>query len=87
MVCCAVLPIIRVTSVLGTCLPQIKVDEVLRLVGYIGPKVAAHDAVPGSVVLLVKLFLNEGRNILRDEERHGCHGCHQSENDQLDDCR
>lgn len=58
----------RVRTVLGTCLPHIKVDEVLRLVGHVGPKVAAHDAVPGGVVLLVKLLLNEGRNILWDEE-------------------
>lgn len=60
-------------SFLGTCLPQIKVDEVLRLVGHVGPKVAAHDAVPGGVVLLVKLLLDEGRNVLRDEQGHGGH--------------
>lgn len=64
------LPIILV-SVLGTCLSQVKVDEVLRLVGHVGPKVAAHDAVPGCVVLLVKLLLNKGRDVLRAEEEHG----------------
>lgn len=43
----------------------------LRLVGHVGPKVAAHDAVPGGVVLLVKLLLNESRNVLWDEAGHG----------------
>lgn len=49
---------------LTTCLSQVKVDEVLRFVGHIRPKVAAHDAVPGRIVLLVKLLLNEGRDVL-----------------------
>ena len=35
---------------------QIEVDEVAGLVGHVRPKVAPHDAVPGRVVLLVKLL-------------------------------
>ena len=37
-------------------LPQVEVDEVLRLMRHVGTKVAAHHCVPGGVVLLVKLL-------------------------------
>lgn len=47
-----------------TCLSQVKVDEVLRLVSHVGAKVAAHDAVPVCVVLLVKFLLNKGSDVL-----------------------
>jgi len=47
-------------------LSKVEVDEVLGLVGDVGAKVAAHDAVPGGVVLLVKLFLDEGGDVLLD---------------------
>lgn len=68
--CLGVLPATLV-SFLGTCLSQVKVDEVLRLVCHVGPKVAAHDAVPGCVVLFIKLLLNEGRDVLWASEGHG----------------
>ena len=45
-------------------LSQVKVDEVLGLVGHIAAKVPPHDAMPGGVVLLVKLFLDEGGDVL-----------------------
>ena len=47
-------------------LPQVEVDEVLRLVRHVGPEVAAHDRVPGGVVLLVELFLDVSRDVLLD---------------------
>jgi len=45
-------------------LPQVEVDEMPCLVGHVGAKVSAHDAVPGGVVLFVKLLLDVGRNVL-----------------------
>jgi len=39
---------------------------VLGLVGDVGAEVAAHDAVPGGVVLLVELLLDEGGDVLLD---------------------
>jgi len=47
-------------------LPQIEVDEVPRLVGDVGAEVAAHDAMPGGVVLLVELLLDVRGNVLLD---------------------
>merc|ERR1719384_1260470 len=44
-------------------LAKIEVDEVLGLVRDVGAEIAAHAAVPGRVVLLVKLFLDEGGNV------------------------
>ena len=41
-------------------LTKVEVDEVLGLVSDIGAEVAAHDAVPGGVVLLVKLLFDVG---------------------------
>lgn len=38
---------------------QVKIDEVLRLVCDITAKIPAHDAVPGGVILLVKLLKGE----------------------------
>ena len=43
---------------------QVEVDEVPRLVRDVRPKVPADDAVPRRVVLLVKLLLDVGRNVL-----------------------
>lgn len=48
--------------------PEIEVDKVLGLVGYIGPKVPAHDAVPGGGVLGIELFLDVSSHILLDRE-------------------
>jgi len=47
-------------------LAQIEVDEVAGLVGHVRPKVAPHDAVPGRVVLLVKLLFDVSRNVFLD---------------------
>ena len=40
----------------------------LGLVGHIGAEVTAHNAMPGGVVLLVELFLDESGNILLNIE-------------------
>lgn len=45
-------------------LTQVEVDEVFGLVCHVATEVTAHDAVPGGVVLLVKLLLDMGRDIL-----------------------
>ena len=45
-------------------LAQVEVDEVLRLVGHIRAEVTADDAMPGGVVLLVELLLDEGSDVL-----------------------
>jgi len=45
-------------------LAEVEVDEVLGLVGDVAAEVAADDAVPGWVVLLVELLLDEGSNVL-----------------------
>lgn len=55
----------------GTCLTQVEVDEVLRFVGDVGAKVAADDAVPGWVVLLVELLLDEGSDVLDRQSGRG----------------
>jgi len=56
-------------------LAEVEVDEVLGLVGDVGAEVAAHDAVPGGVVLLVELLLDEGGDVLLDVELlHGLRG-------------
>uniref|UniRef100_A0A3B4WGY9 Uncharacterized protein n=1 Tax=Seriola lalandi dorsalis TaxID=1841481 RepID=A0A3B4WGY9_SERLL len=47
-------------------LAQVEVDEVLRLVCDVRAKVAADDAVPGGVVLLVKLLLDVRGQVLLD---------------------
>ena len=49
-------------------LTKVEVDEVLGLVSDVGAEVAAHDAVPGGVVLLVELLLDEGGDVLLDVE-------------------
>ena len=49
-------------------LAQVEVNEVLGLMGHVRAEVAAHDAMPGWVVLLVKLFLDESRDVLLDIE-------------------
>ena len=41
-------------------LSEVEVDEVLRLVCHVGTEVSAHNAVPGWVVFLVELSLDEG---------------------------
>lgn len=45
-------------------LAQIKVNEMLRLVGDVAAEVPPDNAVPGGVVLLVKLLLDVGCNVL-----------------------
>lgn len=45
-------------------LAQVEVDEVFGFMCHITTEVPPHDAVPGGVVLLVKLLLNMGRNVL-----------------------
>ena len=40
----------------------------LGLVGDVGTEVTAYDAVPGGVVLLVELLLDEGGDVLFDVE-------------------
>ena len=47
-------------------LTQVEVDEVFGFMCHITTEVSAHNAVPGRVVLLVKLLLDMGRNILLD---------------------
>ena len=49
-------------------LAKVEVDEVLGLVGDIGSEIAAHNAMPGGVVLLVELLLDERSDILLDVE-------------------
>ena len=45
-------------------LAQVGVDEVFGFMCHITTEVPPHDAVPGGVVLLVKLLLDMGRNVL-----------------------
>ena len=45
---------------------EVEVDEMLRLVGYIGSEVTSNNAMPCGVVLLVELFLDVGGDILLD---------------------
>lgn len=49
-------------------LPEVEVDEVARLVRHVGPKVAAHYAMPGRVVFFVKFFFNVRCNVLESEK-------------------
>ena len=49
-------------------LAQVEVDEVFGFMCHITTEVPPHDAVPGGVVLLVKLLLDIGGNILLDVE-------------------
>ena len=54
---------------------EVEVDEVLGLVGDVRAEVAADDAVPGGVVLLVELLLDVGGDVLLDVELlHGLGG-------------
>jgi len=45
-------------------LSQVKVNKMSRLVSYVAAKVASNDAMPGWVVLFVKLLLDECGNVL-----------------------
>jgi len=49
-------------------LSKVEVDEVFGLVGNVGTEVAAHNAVPGGVVLFVEFLLDEGGDVLLDVE-------------------
>ena len=49
-------------------LTEVEVDEMLGLMGHVGTEVAAHNAMPRGVVLLVELLLDEGGDILLDVE-------------------
>ena len=53
-------------------LAEVEVEEMLGLVGDIGTEVAAHDAMPGGVVLLVELLLDVGGDVLLDVELLHC---------------
>ena len=54
---------------------EVEVDEVLGFVGDVGAEVAADDAVPSGVVLLVELLLDVGGDVLFDVELfHGLGG-------------
>lgn len=48
-------------------LPEIKVDEVARLVGDIRSEIPSDDAVPCRVVLLVKFLLDVRCNVLQNK--------------------
>lgn len=45
-------------------LPEVKVDEMFRLVGDVAAEIAADDAVPGGRVFFVELLLDECRDVL-----------------------
>ena len=45
-------------------LAQVEVNEVFGFMCHITTEVPPHDAVPGGVVLLIKLLLDMGRNVL-----------------------
>jgi len=47
-------------------LAEVEVDEMLRLMRHVAAKVATDDAVPGRIVLLVKLLLDVRRDVLFD---------------------
>ena len=49
-------------------LSEIEVDEMLGLVRHVAAEVAADDAMPGRVVLLVELLLDVGSDVLLDVE-------------------
>lgn len=50
-------------------LSQVEVDEVTGLVGHVASKVPSNNAVPGGVVLLVELLLDECSNVLQNKRR------------------
>ena len=43
---------------------EVEVNEMLGLVGNVGTEVTAYDAMPGGVVLLIELLLDEGSDVL-----------------------
>ena len=49
-------------------LTEVKVDEMLGLVGHVRSEVAAHNAMPRGVVLLVELLLDECGDVLFNVE-------------------
>lgn len=48
-------------------LAEVEVDEVARLVRHVRAEIAAHDAMPRRVVLLVKLLLDKRSNVLKNK--------------------
>jgi hypothetical protein len=49
-------------------LTKVEVDEMLGLMGNVTSEVTSHNDVPGGVVLLVKLLLDECSDVLLDVE-------------------
>jgi len=49
-------------------LSQVEIDEVLRLVRHVAAEIAADDAMPCRIVLLVELLLDVRGNVLFDVE-------------------
>ncbi len=47
-------------------LAKVKVDEMSRLMGDVGAKVSADNAMPSGIVLLVKFLLDVSRNVFFD---------------------
>lgn len=54
--------------ILSLHLTQVEIDEAFRFVRHIRPEVAPNDAVPRSVVLLVKFLLDICGDILQGNE-------------------
>ncbi len=45
---------------------EVEIDKVLGFMGKVGTEATAHDAVPGGVLLLFEVLLDEGSDVLFD---------------------